>query len=126
MRTIVTRIALTIALAFTCGLVNAAGNTTAANGVSSANNPSLEQAVMHQINKFVAFPMDGDQDRMYGIVDVTFAVDSEGHLVVLDADSENQDLCDYVVRKLARIHVGPNPSGVWKTSHVRFTFRPQV
>ena len=126
MRTIVTRIALSIALAISFGLVHAEESASAAHGISSVNNPSMERAVMHQINKFVAFPLEGDQERMYGVVEVAFVVNSEGRLVILSAGSGNEELCDYVVRKLAQIHGGPNPSGLWNTSRVRFTFLPEA
>jgi len=125
MRTIVTRITLTFALVLFVCLAKAAEPLDPA-AISAINSRSMEQAVMHQINRFICFPLEGDQDRMYGVVEVAFVVNTEGHLVIVGTDSDNQDLRDYVVRKLARIHVGPNPTGLWNTSHVRFTFHPQV
>jgi hypothetical protein len=126
MRTIVTRIALPFLLALSFGLVQAAGPAAEANGINGVNDPSMEQAVMDQIIRFIRFAVLVGGVPMYGVVEVAFVVNTEGRLVIRAADSENQDLCDYVVRKLARIHVGPNPSGQWNTSHVRFTFRPEV
>lgn len=123
MKTIVTRIALLFALAFFFELANAAEPTVAANSV---NSPSVEQTLMHQINKCIAFPLEGDQDRMYGVVEVDLVVDSDGRLVILDADPENRELRDYVVRKLARIRIRPNASGLWNNSHIRFTFLPEA
>lgn len=92
---------------------------------SASNSTTMERAVQHQINRFVIFPLTEDADRMYGTVDVAFVVNTEGRVVVVSTSSENEPLCEYVVGKLQRISVGPNPSGLWKTSHVRFTFRPE-
>ena len=126
MRTSIIRIALSIALVLSIGLVNAAGPVEAGNGNDSGISPAMERAVIHQINRTIPFPLTGDEDHMYGIVEVAFAVNTEGDLVILSAESENQELCDYVVRKLTRIHIAPNPSGLWRTSHVRFTFHPEA
>ncbi len=93
---------------------------------STANSPALERAVMHQLNRHVIFPLDAEEGAMCGVVDVAIAVDVSGHLVVKEAHSDNRELRDYVVRKLAKVHVGANPSGMWNTTHVRFTFKPQA
>jgi hypothetical protein len=57
MRTIVTRIALPFLLALSFGLVQAAGPAAEANGINGVNDPSMEQAVMDQINRFIPFPL---------------------------------------------------------------------
>lgn len=92
---------------------------------NAANDAHLERAVKHQIDRHVIFPITGDADAMYGTVDVSFAVNAEGRLVVLSAESPNAGLRDYVVGRLRRVQVGENPSGLWHTSHVRFIFRHQ-
>lgn len=90
-----------------------------------ANSKQLEHAVRHQINRHVIFPLDAEGAEMYGVVDVAYAVDVKGRLVVKEASSRNAALREYVVRKLGKIQVGANPSGLWNTTHVRFTFRPE-
>ena len=45
---------------------------------------------------------------------------------MIDAISTNDDLRAYVLRKLSRVDIGTNPEGVWKTSHIRFVFRPEA
>lgn len=92
---------------------------------STANSRAMERAVMHQINHHVIFPLDAEEGTMCGTVDVAFAVDVNGRLVVKEARSENRELRDYVVHKLAKVQVGANPSGLWNTTHVRFTFKPE-
>ena len=85
----------------------------------------MERAVKHQIDRFVIFPLSENAGNMYGTVDIAYVVNTEGRVVVVASGSRNSDLRDYVVRKLARIKVGPNPSGLWNISRVRFTFRPE-
>lgn len=113
------------------GLLLAASTLHAASGdlpgsaMPPPHNALMERAVRHQIDRFVIFPLSGDADSMYGTVDVAYVVNTEGRVVVVGADSMNNELRDYVVRKLGRIKVGPNPSGLWNISRVRFTFRPE-
>ena len=91
----------------------------------SGNSRTMERAVLHQINRHVIFPLDAEEGAMCGVVDVSYAVDVDGHLVVKEARSDNQALRDYVVGKLGKVQVGVNPSGLWNTTHVRFTFKPE-
>jgi len=44
---------------------------------------------------------------------------------VIDCRSANERLKDYVLRKLARIDIGDNPDGSWKTTHMVFNFHPE-
>ncbi len=98
---------------------------TAAPSFILRNSIEMERAVKHQINRYVIFPLEDEAEALFGTVEVQFVVNMEGRLVVTAAHSENQDLCDYVVEKLRRVQVGPNPSGLWKTSHMRFEFRAE-
>ncbi|MCI1751597.1 MAG: hypothetical protein LKM36_01650 [Flavobacteriales bacterium] len=125
MKTMITR----SAFAF-CLLLAASGMRAASEGepkfiFPAASNIEMERAVKHQIDRFVIFPLSGDAEAMYGTVDIAYVVNTEGRVVVVSSGSENDELRNYVIRKLARIQVGANPSGLWKTSHVRFNFRPE-
>lgn len=120
----------TARLSFTALLCTALLCTSATPALADApatipgNSHTMERAVMHQINRHVIFPL-ADGAAMFGTVDVAFVVDVKGRLVVKESSSANAALRDYVVRKLAKVHVGPNPSGLWKITHLRFTFRPE-
>jgi hypothetical protein len=61
---------------------------------------------------------------MTGEVYVSFVIDKEGRVEVLDCNSANEDLREYALRKLARIDIGDNPQGIWRTTHI--TFRPEA
>jgi hypothetical protein len=52
-------------------------------------------------------------------------IDKEGRLEVLECNSANNDLKEYVLRKLQRIDIGDNPDGVWRTTHMRIAFKPE-
>ncbi len=86
----------------------------------------LRRAVQKQIDRRVIYPLGAEGDAMMGRVEVTYAVDAAGRLVVITASSENRALRDYVVAKLGGIKVGANPSGIWTPSHVRFIFRGEA
>ncbi len=88
------------------------------------NSRALERAVLHQINRHVIFPLS-EGPAMFGTVDIAFVVDVKGRLVVKESSSANSALREYVMAKLAKVKVGPNPSGLWKITHLRFTFRPE-
>ena len=63
---------------------------------------------------------------MNGEVVVSFVIDIEGKVQVISAHSKNQALCEYVLRKLSKVDIGDNPNGLWKTTHMRFVFHPEV
>jgi hypothetical protein len=76
------------------------------------------------LNRHLNYPLNTKED-MSGEVFVSFVIDKEGRVEVLDCRSENDQLKDYVLRKLARIDIGENPDGVWRTTHMRIHFRPE-
>lgn len=90
-----------------------------------ANAAALEREVMHQIDRYVVYPVGDRTDALLGVVEVTYVVNTEGRLVVTSAGSANRALRDYVLEKLSHVQISPNPSGLWKPSQVRFTFRAE-
>ena len=86
---------------------------------------TIERAVAKAIDKHVVFPIMEREHHMLGSVEVSFVVDGEGRLKVLSCRSGNQDLAAYVQRKLEAIQVPGEHDGIWRTSHVRFVFRPE-
>jgi hypothetical protein len=122
-----TLLSLAAALGLSLGTANlrAATPDSPVSIAELAANSRLERAVKHQINRHMNFPLEENGDRMYGAVEVSFAVNAEGRLVVLSATSDNDALRSYVVDRLGRVQVAANPSGMWRTSHVCFVFRPE-
>lgn len=101
------------------------GTSHAATPPTAAASTSMDRKLDHQLNKHVAFPLSGDK-HMDGAVLVSFVVDIEGRLKIVDAEGTNPDLRDYVLRQLEKVDIGDNPSGTWKIERRRFVFRPEA
>jgi hypothetical protein len=123
--TMKTRIAKTalllLATVFTFGYTRAAEPVR----IPTRNTDALERAVEQALNKHVVFPLLEREHNMTGEVFVSFVVNKEGRLEVLESFSQNEPLREYVLGKLAKIDIGENPDGIWRTSRVRFVFRPE-
>src|SRR5690606_22646869 len=113
---------LLLALTLLTASAHAAGPSPAA---YITNTKHLERAVEHQINRHMIFPLSAEEGEMCGEVYVSYAVDVHGRLVVLKATSTNEALRAYVLEKLGKVRVGPNATGLWNITQVRFTFRPE-
>ncbi|MEO8066519.1 MAG: hypothetical protein ABI599_02375 [Flavobacteriales bacterium] len=113
------RTTLVLATVFTMGYARAAEPPAGAEG-----NTTMERALDKELSKHLSFPLLRNTD-MTGEVFVSFVVNKEGKLEVINASSTNDELCAYVLRKLALVDIGENPTGTWRTEHVRFTFGPE-
>ncbi len=121
MKTMISRTALILATVFTFGYARAAEPIV----VKAPVKTNLERALNRQLNKHLSFPVAASEN-MLGEVTVSFVVNAEGHIQVLDASGTNEALRAYVLRKLSKVDIGANPEGVWRTSHIRFVFRPEA
>ena len=84
----------------------------------------LEMELDKQIDRYVTYPYL-EREPMYGAVVVTYVVDTEGKLKIMNSEATNPGLLDHVLAKLERIDVGENPSGLWTKTTARFLFIPQ-
>ena len=92
-----------------------------------ASVPSAqERELKKQINKYVNYPLMERKREMDGEVRVSFVINTAGKVEVISAASDNLELRAYVLRKLDKVDIGDNPSGTWKTEHMRFVFRPEA
>lgn len=114
------RTTMVIATVFTLGYTRAAEPPV----TTGTTDASLERALDKELNKHVSFPLLRTND-MTGEVFVSFVVNKEGKVEVINASSSNDELCAYVLAKLALVDIGDNPTGTWKTEHVRFVFAPE-
>jgi hypothetical protein len=110
-----------IAGCFTASQGHAAAPPPADNDHQAAIERSLERA----LNRHIIYPLSSKGSEMAGVVHVSLNVDRNGRLEVLECRSSNTALADYVRGKLDRVVVPENPSGIWKTTHIRFVFRPE-
>ena len=101
------------------------GSSQASTPPAATASTSMERKLDHQLNKHIAFPLNGGE-RMDGVVVVSFVVDIEGRLKIVEAETTNPELRDYVLRQLEKVDIGDNPSGTWKIERRRFVFRPEA
>lgn len=117
----ITRTLGLIATVFTLGQAIAA-EPVKING--SLSRSSQERMLDRALNRHLSFPLFEKGD-MTGEVYVSFVIDTEGKVAVLECNSSNPRLKDYVMRKLAKVDIGDNPDGIWKRTHMKISFRPE-
>lgn len=121
MRTRIARSLLVIASVLTLGYARAAEPIP---GNAPATATVLERALDRALNRHMSYPWL-EQGDMTGKVFVSFNIDAEGKVQVLSCNSANDRLRAYVLRKLARIDIGSNPEGIWRTTHMVIDFHPE-
>ena len=114
------RLTLVLASVLTLGYARAAEPVR----LNSNERPAIERSLERQLNRHLSFPVM-ETGNMTGKVYVSFVVDKEGKLEVISCASDNERLRAYVLRKLARVDIGENPDGIWKTTHMVFDFHPE-
>lgn len=115
----ISRSLLLLATVFTLGYARAAEPLRI--GGDAAKRSALERSLDRALSNNLSYPLLEKAD-MTGEVYVSFVIDKEGRIEVLECSSPNAELKAYVLRKLARIDVGENPEGSWKTTHMLFNF----
>lgn len=121
MKTIISRALLLLATVFTFGYARAAEPLRLA---KTSKRSTLERSLDRALNNNLSYPLLEKGD-MSGEVYVSFVIDKEGRIEVLECSSPNERLKAYVLRKLSRIDIGDNPEGSWKTTHMLLNFRPE-
>ncbi len=121
MERLIARTTLLLATVLTLGTASAAEPFK----MGVPTKTSLERALDRQLNRHLVYPVMSKSD-MSGEVTVSFVVNTEGRIEVISAISDNEALRAYVLRKLGQVDIGSNPEGLWKTSHMRFVFRPEA
>jgi hypothetical protein len=123
MKTLFTRTTLMLAVLFTMASATAA---PPADPLRADVPSAKERELKKQLNKYVTYPLMERKRDMDGEVRVSFVINAAGRIEVIEAASDNAELRAYVLRKLEQVDVGENPSGTWKTEHMRFVFRPEA
>lgn len=85
---------------------------------------ALERTLDRALSKNLSYPLLENAD-MSGEVHVSFVINKEGRVQVIECSSANERLKAYMLRKLARIDIGDNPDGSWKTTRMIFNFPPE-
>lgn len=121
MRTAIPRYLMLLATVFTFGYGHAAEPLRM---YAKSKKTTLERTLERALTNNLSYPLL-TRENMNGEVYVSFVIDKEGRIQVIDSRSANQSLKDHVLRKLARIDIGDNPMGSWKTTHMVFSFHPE-
>lgn len=122
MKTKISRTLLMLATAFTYAYGHAAEPVRLAGGLNKKS--TLERSLDRALSNTLAYPLL-EKENMNGEVFVSFVINKEGRIEVIECSSANERLKAYVLRKLARIDIGDNPDGSWKTTRMIFNFRPE-
>ncbi len=123
MKALTTRSAIAIVTVFAAVGVRA---TEPVAPMTTSNSTVMERELQRQIDKYVSYPLMSRSSNMDGAVVVSFVIDTEGQVKVIGADGTSDELRDYVLGKLAKVDVGSNPDGLWRTTYMKFVFRPEA
>jgi hypothetical protein len=69
---------------------------------------------------------DEQEPNLDGVVEVSFRLDSEGKVQILNINSTSPQLSDYVIKKLNRIQLDGSNSELGKIIKYRFVFKKQA
>jgi hypothetical protein len=122
MNTTIPRSLLLLATVFTLGYTRAAEPVRMK--AAFTKKSALDRALDRALNATLSYPLLEKVD-MSGQVHVSFVINKEGRIEVIESSSSNEKLQAFVLRKLARIDIGENPNGSWKTTHMVFNFHPE-
>lgn len=125
------RTSLVIASLFTMGYAHAGGddrptkNSNSINSTTPAKATKISKELDRELSKHLVYPLLEREHNMNGVVFVSFVVNKEGKLEILECLSGNPHLQAYVMKKLERVDLPDNEPGFWKTTRMQFVFRPQ-
>lgn len=71
-------------------------------------------------------PKEEAQPNMDGVVEVSFKIDGEGKIQIVDLVSTSPQLSEYVLKKLAKIQINEQSADSGKVIKYRFTFKKQT
>ena len=123
MKALITRSAIVIAAVFAATAMRAAEPVAPK---AASNSAVMERELQRQIDKYISYPLMARTGSMDGAVVVSFVIDTEGQVKVIGAEGTSNELRDYVLRKLAKVDIGSNPDGLWRTTYMKFNFRPEA
>lgn len=99
----------------------------ATGNVETASNATPEGSeIRKKIERVVGFPVMSNIHEDEGIVEIVFRIGSEGELQLIEADTTNSLLLDYVADKLRKVKLDKNDPGIGETITYRFVFRKQA
>jgi outer membrane biosynthesis protein TonB len=86
---------------------------------------TVNEEIKKYIDKHMVYPVFQNQN-MEGTVEVSFRINNDGKLNILNIKSSNPDLIDYVVKKLKKIQLDKADENTGQTIKYRFVFKKQA
>jgi len=94
-------------------------------GDEDSKGKPIENTLKKMVDKHMVFPVFQKED-MEGTVEVSFRINNEGKVNILNIKSSNPDLVDYVVKKLKKIQLDQTDQNIGQTIKYRFVFKKQA
>ena len=94
-------------------------------GEEELKGKPAENTLKKLVDKHMIYPVFQNDD-MEGTVDVSFKINTEGKVNILNIKSSNPDLIDYVVKKLKKIQLDQSDQSIGQTIKYRFVFKKQA
>jgi hypothetical protein len=88
-------------------------------------NPEESSNLKKLVDKHMVYPVF-QKENMEGTVEVSFRINKEGKLNILNIKASNPELVDYVVKKLKKIQLDQNDESIGQTIKYRFVFKKQA
>jgi outer membrane biosynthesis protein TonB len=101
------------------------GGSTFASGDEPEKSIKSTETIKKMVDKHMVYPIFQIQS-MEGTVEVSFKINDDGEVNILNIKSSNPDLIDYVVKKLKKIKLEESDDGSGQTIKYRFVFKKQA
>lgn len=106
------------------GTLSASASSTS--GEETNNSRRTERVIRRAIDRAIIFPVNQEGKELHGTVDVSFLINNSGKIKVLNIESSNTELMDYVLTKLKKIKLDNARSEKGQTIRYKFVFKQQT
>jgi len=79
-----------------------------------------------QFQKLPDSPKTNPEPNLDGIVEVSFKIDNEGRVQIVNINSTSPQLADYVIKKLGKVKLEQGVSNTGKVIKYSFVFKKQA
>lgn len=90
------------------------------------NAKRTERIIRKAIDRAMIFPIEQEGKEMQGTVDVSFQINEKGKIKVVNIESSNTELMDYVLEKLNKIKLDNARTEEGQTIRYKFVFKQQT
>lgn len=80
----------------------------------------------HHTQRLPNQPKKDTQPNLDGVVEVSFTIDNQGKVQIVNINSTNPQLAEYVIKKLGKVKLTDGPSEPGKVVKYSFVFKKQT